>query len=73
VDHEVDVVGEFDQMISSRLPAGSGPFARILGGSASGSRSMTLRALFRAWPMTASSMPCLRADRWISTSQYRNT
>lgn len=36
------------QMISSRLPARSGPMARTLGGSASGSRSMMGMAWSRA-------------------------
>ena len=45
-------------MTSSRFPARSGPMARTLGGSASGSRSTTVIALLRACRMAASLMPC---------------
>lgn len=32
-----------------------------------------LTALLRAWRIDASSRPCLKAERWISTRHYCNT
>ena len=73
VNHHLGSVVEFEPDDLEQVPAGSAPMARILGGSAAGSSSMMVRACSSACRIASRSRPCLNAERWNSTHNYRNT
>lgn len=68
MDHEIEPIGELKPNDLKEIAGMVGPDSEDLSRVGVGLRPTTATPWSRAWRMAASGIPCLRADRWISTS-----
>lgn len=73
MDHQVDVVGEFEPDDLQQVAGFVGSDSEDLGWIGVGIEIDDGDGMVKGVADGASSIPCLRADRWISTSKYCNT